>query len=175
MKHTIKTMNNNLKIKKVEPDATVPTLGSKFAAGYDLYAYIKEDDGFCYIEPGCTALIKTGVVAEIPVGFFGGIYARSGIATKRGLRPANCTGVVDADYRGEIMVALHNDSTELQPIAHGERIAQLVIQPYLSLDIEVVSELDDTERGDGGFGSSDNKKQIEVQKDECEQLSMNLF
>lgn len=145
-----------MKIKRLHPDAVLPTLGSAAAAGYDLYALYP-----CDLEPGSTYLIHTGWAMEIPDGFWGGIYARSGLATKKGLRPANCVGVIDSDYRGEIMVALHNDSSSLQHIEAGDRIAQLVFHQRCSLvpdengDIwDVVEELSDTSRGQGGFGST---------------------
>ena len=145
-----------MKIKKLSDNAILPTLGSPFAAGYDLYA--AKD---CAIEPGQTMLVHTGLAMEIPDGFWGGIYARSGLATKQGLRPANCVGVIDSDYRGEIMVALHNDSSFEREVKCGDRIAQLVFHQQCSLvpdeigDIwDVVEELSDTTRGEGGFGST---------------------
>ena len=104
--------------------------------------------------PGTTMKIGTGIAAEIPEGYFGAVFARSGLATKKGLRPANCVGVIDSDYRGEIIVALHNDSKEPQTIQAYERIAQIVILPYLDVSFEIVDELSDTERGEGGFGST---------------------
>ncbi len=106
------------------------------------------------IYPGEVLKIHSGLAVEIPEGYFGGIYARSGLATKQGLRPANCIGVVDCDYRGEIIVALYNDSDKIQTIENGQRIAQLVIQPYLNVEFEEVDKLESTERGSGGFGSS---------------------
>ena len=145
-----------MKIKRLHPDAIVPTLGSAAAAGYDLYALYP-----CDLEPGDTWFIHTGLAIEIPAGFWGGIYARSGLATKRGLRPANCVGVVDTDYRGEIIVALHNDSSSLQHIDAGDRIAQLVFHQQCTIlpdedgNIwQVVEDLSDTDRGEGGFGST---------------------
>ena len=138
-----------MKIKRLHPDAIVPTLGSAAAAGYDLYALYP-----CDLEPGSTYLIHTGWAMEIPDGFWGGIYARSGLATKKGLRPANCVGVIDSDYRGEIGVALHNDGKEAQAIHIQDRIAQIVIAPYLSVEFNEVDELEDTDRGEGGFGST---------------------
>ena len=148
-----------MRIKKLHPDAVLPTQGSAAAAGYDLYSV----DTFC-IEPGETRLVHTGLSIEIPENFWGGIYARSGLATKKGLRPANCVGVIDSDYRGEIMVALHNDSSSIQHIDAGDRIAQLVFHPVVKLlpdesgEIwQVVAELSDTNRGDGGFGSTGTK------------------
>ncbi len=137
-----------MKIKLVSPNAVVPTYGSKCAAGMDLYS----SDTYS-IAPGETVLVHTGISMEIPDGYFGAIYPRSGLATKRGLRLANCVGVVDSDYRGEIMVALYNDSTETQSVELRDRIAQMVIQPYERPQVfDVVNELSDTERGSGGFG-----------------------
>lgn len=140
-----------MKIKRLHPDAIVPTLGSAAAAGYDLYALYS-----CDLEPGSTYLIHTGWAMEIPDGFWGGIYARSGLATKKGLRPANCVGAIDPDYRGEIMVALHNDSSSIQHINAGDRIAQLIFAEiwHPSDGLEEVEELSDTSRGEGGFGST---------------------
>ena len=141
-------------IKKLNENAVIPTYGSEFSAGADLYACIEEE---VTILPGETKLIKTGLAIEVPVGYGAFIYARSGLASKRGLAPANKVGVVDADYRGEVMVALHNHSTEAQAVAVGERIAQMVIAPFLKADFEVVDELSDTARGEGGFGSTGTK------------------
>ena len=144
----------SVRIKKLDEKATIPTYGSEFAAGADLYACL---DGALTINPHETILVHTGVAMEIPTGFAGLIYARSGIASKRGLAPANKVGVVDSDYRGEIMVALHNHSAIPQTIENGERIAQLVIAPYVVADFVLSDELDDTERGAGGFGSTGKK------------------
>lgn len=143
-----------VKIKKVFEDAVVPTRGSAQAAGYDLYAYKPGDREATYIQPHCTLMIHTGIAASIPDGYFGGIFARSGIAKKKGLIPGNAVGIVDSDFNGEIMVALHNDTNEMQLVSHGERIAQLVVIPYLSVEFTEVEELDKTERGAGGFGST---------------------
>ena len=137
--------------KKLYPDAQLPTRGSAQAAGYDLYAYLSVP---VTIYPHSTVKIDTGIAAAIPDGFFGGIYARSGLATKQGLRPANATGIIDSDYRGNIIVALHNDTDKAQLVMPGERIAQLIIQPYLPVEFAEVDELDKTERGEGGFGST---------------------
>lgn len=145
-----------INIKKLSETATIPTRGSRYAAGYDLYADLGQQQGIV-IQPHSTHKIGTGLALEIPSGYFGAIFARSGIAAKRGLRPANCVGVVDADYRGEIIVALHNDTDEDQEVANGERIAQLVILPYLPFEFTEVDELKDTERGSGGFGSTGEK------------------
>ena len=160
----------DIKIKKLNPDAIIPTNGSEYAAGWDLYSC--ED---ATIEPGSSAFIHTGIAIEIPQGYFGAIYARSGMACKESLRPANCVGVVDADYRGEVMVCLHNDNAplkldeavdhdfyinyfwspnEAKPIPKGTRIAQLIIQKYEPINFIEVDELEDTSRGEGGFGST---------------------
>ena len=141
-----------INIKRIRDDASIPTRGSVSAAGYDQYAC--DIDEPIDIAPGSCAKIKTGVIMEIPEGFFGAIYARSGLATKQGLRPANCVGVVDSDYRGEIMVFLHNDSSFVRTIENGERIAQIIITPYLNVEFNEVDVLSDTARGDGGFGST---------------------
>ena len=138
-------------IKKLNENAVIPTYGSEYSAGADLYACIDSD---ITILPGETKLIKTGLAIEVPVGYGAFIYARSGLASKRGLAPANKVGVVDADYRGEVMVALHNHSNEEQTIGAGERIAQMVIAPFLKAEFDVVDELSDTARGAGGFGST---------------------
>ena len=138
--------------KKLNENAIVPTKGSSAAAGYDLYIPQLEEP--VTIPPHETKLVKTGLAIAIPQGFFGAIFARSGLATKQGLRPANCVGVVDSDYRGEIMVALHNDSNEEKTIEAGERIAQLVLLPFLNINFTEVKDLDSTERGEGGFGST---------------------
>lgn len=141
-----------IKIKKLNNNATIPTRGSEYAAGYDLHACI--DKGAIDIPAGSTVKVGTGIAVEIPDGYFGAVFARSGLATKRGLRPSNCVGVVDSDYRGEVIVALHNDSDQCETIHVGDRIAQLVIMPYLSVEFEEVDELSDTNRGAGGFGST---------------------
>ena len=138
-------------IKKLNENAQIPTYGSPCSAGADLYACI---DGEMVIAPGKTALVKTGLSMELEDGFVALIYARSGLATKRGLAPANKVGVIDSDYRGEIMVALHNHSDAEQKIENGERIAQMVITPYIKAEFSEVDELSDTERGAGGFGST---------------------
>lgn len=147
-------MTTKINIKKLNDNAKIPTFGSEFAAGFDLYA--------CNTDPitiaaGKTALIHTGLAMEIPEGYGGFVYARSGLATKRGLAPANKVGVIDADYRGEIMVALYNQSPEPQQVAAGERIAQMVIAPFLKVEFNQVDELSDTVRGAGGFGSTGSK------------------
>ncbi len=141
-------------IKKLHEQAMLPVYGSKYAAGADLYACVEEAVSFA---PGETKLIPTGLAMEIPVGYAGLIYARSGLASKKGLAPANKVGVVDADYRGEIMVALHNHSNIEAFIEPKERIAQLVITPYLTAHFVEMDELSDTVRGTGGFGSTGTK------------------
>ncbi len=144
-------MKPTIRVKKLDERAELPTLGSEFAAGADLRACL---DAPAVIEPGKTVMIHTGLAMEIPVGYAGLIYGRSGLASKRGLAPANKVGVVDADYRGEIMVALHNHGLEPQTVEHGERIAQLVVTPFLAVNYEQTDELTDTVRGEGGFGST---------------------
>ena len=143
-----------IKIKKLNENAIVPTRGSEQAAGYDLYACIPER---VLINPHKTVKIGTGLSMEIPEGYFGAIFARSGLAAKRGIRPSNCVGVCDSDYRGEYIVALHNDTDGIKMIEPNERIAQLVVIPYLSVDFKEIDELSDTERGKGGFGSTGTK------------------
>ena len=138
-----------MRIQKLREDAIVPTRASENAAGYDLYAADS-----AYIAPGTMHLIHTGIAVEIPDDYFGAVYARSGLATKEGLRPANCVGVIDSDFRGELKVALYNDSEYARTVDAGERIAQLVIIPYEAPEIEVVDELSETARGNGGFGST---------------------
>ncbi|MCR5836529.1 MAG: dUTP diphosphatase [Lachnospiraceae bacterium] len=141
-------------IKKLNPEAIIPTYGTEFAAGADLYACMGGDT---VIAPGETVFVKTGVALEVPEGYAGLIYARSGLSCKQGLAPANKVGVVDSDYRGEIIVALHNHSQETRTIADKERIAQFVITPFLKADFNEVTELDDTDRGEKGFGSTGKK------------------
>lgn len=141
----------NIKIKRLSEEATIPTRGSEYSAGYDLYANIEKPVS---IKPHETVKIGTGWAIEIPDGYFGAIFARSGLATKEGLRPANCTGVCDSDYRGEYIVAIHNDSDVAREIIPHERIAQLVVIPYLYVDFKETDELSDTSRGEGGFGST---------------------
>ena len=137
---------------KLNENAVVPTYGSESAAGADLYALIDGEKQI--INPGETVIIHTGLALAIPDGFAGMIFARSGIALKRGLAPANKVGVIDSDYRGEIKVVLHNHGAIDQVITPGERIAQLAIVPYLRAEFEECSSLSDTERGEGGFGST---------------------
>lgn len=138
-------------IKILNDLAKVPTYGSIEAAGADLYAATSYD---IEIRPHETVKIGTGIAIAVPRGYYGGIYARSGLATKQGLAPANKVGVIDSDYRGEVIVALHNDTDEPQWVPAGSRIAQLLIQPIMRTDFNVVDELEDTERGIGGFGST---------------------
>ena len=138
-------------IKKLNEKAKLPTYGTAYSAGCDLYACMDEDIS---INPGETKLIKTGLSMEIPENYAGLIYARSGLATKKGLAPANKVGVIDSDYRGEIMVALHNHSNEERTIQPNDRIAQLIIMPYISANFIECDELTETERGEGGFGST---------------------
>ena len=141
-------------VKKLSPDAVIPTYGSEFSAGADLYACV---EGSVTLNPGQTLLVKTGIAMEIPEGYAGLIYARSGLATKKGLAPANKVGVIDSDYRGEIMVALYNHSQVPATVENGERIAQIVIAPFLKADFIESEELSDTNRGAGGFGSTGTK------------------
>lgn len=138
-----------IKIKKLNKEAVIPFRGSKYAAGYDLYSCDELS-----IASKKTSAVSTGIAVEIPPGYFGAVFARSGLACKEGLRPANCVGVVDCDYRGELKVMLHNDSAEDRHIFKGERIAQLIILPYFDIEFVECEQLDDTERGEGGFGSS---------------------
>ncbi len=142
-------------VKRLRDGAVLPSYGSAFAAGADLVAC--PDTPAVELASGETKLIPTGLAMEIPVGYVGLIYARSGIACKRGLAPANKVGVIDSDYRGEILVALHNHSAEPQRIERGERIAQLVITPYLAVEFAEADTLEDTARGEGGFGSTGSK------------------
>ena len=140
-----------IKVKKLKEGAVVPTRGSALAAGYDLYACL---GGSVTIESGKTLGVGTGLAMELPEGWFATIFARSGLAMKKGLRPANCVGVCDADYRGEYIVPLYNDSAEPRTVEHGERIAQMVLLPCRTLDFELTDELGGTQRGEGGFGST---------------------
>lgn len=144
----------NIKVKKLNDFAKLPTRGSEYAAGYDLYAATKQ---IIWIAPHSTIKISTGLSFELPQGTFAAIFARSGIATKRGLRPANCVGVIDSDYRGPVIVALHNDTDEMQNIEPGERIAQMILLPYIEMKFNEVNELSSTERGEDGFGSTGEK------------------
>ena len=140
-----------INIKRLTETAILPERGSAYAAGYDLFADLTEN---VEIKPHETKLIGTGLSMEIPEGYFGGIFARSGLSSKEGLRPANCVGVVDADYRGEVKVALHNDGEVAREVKVGQKIAQLVVVPFLSVEFDEVDELSETVRGVGGFGST---------------------
>ena len=150
-KHIIMVTTIPVNTKKLNDNAVIPTYGSEYAAGADLYACIEDT---VTIEPGETKLIPTGLAMELPIGYAGLIYARSGLASKKGLAPANKVGVVDSDYRGEVMVALHNHSNVSASIDPKERIAQLVITPYIAAIFNTVESLEDTARGEGGFGST---------------------
>ncbi len=141
-----------IKIKRLKENAILPSRGSKEAAGYDLYACLDGDS--VTIEPDTNVKIGTGLSIAVPEGYFGAIFARSGLAAKENLRPANCVGVADSDYRGEYIVALHNDGSQPKVVKNGDRIAQLVVMPYLSVEFNEVDELDETDRGAGGFGST---------------------
>lgn len=140
-----------IKVKKLRSGAVLPTSGSAYAAGYDLYACIDEN---IEIAAHTTQKIGTGLSIEIPEGYFGAVFARSGLALKNGIRPANCVGVCDSDYRGEYIVALHNDTETAYTVKPNDRIAQLVVLPYLKCEFSEAAELSETERGAGGFGST---------------------
>ena len=144
---------NAIKVKKLEANAILPTVGSAYAAGSDLYALL-DGDGEVTIPAHHTAKIHTGLAIELPEGTFGAIFARSGLASREGLRPANCVGVVDSDYRGEIGVALLNTGSTPYTILPGDRIAQLMVTPVVQPALELVDQLPETERGAGGFGST---------------------
>lgn len=154
-----------IKIKKLTETAKIPAKNFDSDAAFDLYADIQEtfvpfgktaeeSEKGVKIMPGQTVKISSGVAMEIPEGYWGAIYARSGLATKQGLRPANCTAVIDAHYRGNVIIPLHNDSNEVQIVRHGDRIAQFMLAPVIETSFEEVSELSDSDRGEGGFGSS---------------------
>lgn len=145
-------MATKVNIKKLYADSKMPTRGSEYAAGYDVYARLEEDS--IDILPHTTIKVGTGVAIQPPKDTFGAVFARSGLATKQGLRPANCVGVCDYDYTGEYIVALHNDSEETRTINNGDRIAQVVFIPYVNVIFNEVEELEETERGDSGFGST---------------------
>ena len=140
-----------INIKRLTETAILPERGSAYAAGYDLFADVNES---VESQPLETKMIGTGLAMEIPEGYFGGIFARSGLSSKEGLRPANCVGVVDADYRGEVKVALHNDGEVVREIKAGQKIAQLVVVPFLGVEFDEVENLSETVRGVGGFGST---------------------
>lgn len=143
--------NINVKIKKTRDGAKIPEYGTHFAAGADLFAVLEDA---VEIKPDETKFIPTGLSMEMPEGLAGFIYARSGLSCKKGLAPANKVGVVDSDYRGEVMVALHNHGEEVRIIENGDKIAQMIFAPYFKADFEVVDELNDSVRGEGGFGST---------------------
>lgn len=143
-----------INIKKTDENAKIPTYGSVYAAGADLYAVIHNEENKVEILPGETAFIDTGIVMEIPNGYVGLVYARSGLSCKQGLAPANKVGVIDSDYRGNIMIALYNQSNETRIVSEGDRIAQIIIQPVEQFGFKVTKNLSNTIRGNGGFGSS---------------------
>ena len=142
---------DKIRIKRLRDGAQIPTYGTEFSAGADLYACL---DTPVSIAPGETVKIPTGLALELPMGTAGLVFARSSLGTKRGLAPANKVGVIDSDYRGELMVMLHNHGKEVQQIAHGERVAQLLVVPVFSPGFVEAEELSDTVRGEGGFGST---------------------
>lgn len=153
----------NVKIKRLSETAQLPTKAHDSDAAFDLYADIQdtfkpfgstEDVKGIKVMPGQTVKVSSGVAMEIPEWYWGAVYARSGLATKQGLRPANCVGVIDSHYRGPIIVAIHNDSNEVQIVRHGDRIAQFMLAPVIETSFEEVNELSDSDRGEGGFGSS---------------------
>ena len=141
-----------LQVKKLRPEAKLPTRGSEQAAGYDLYACM--DCEVQEIPPHTTVRIPTGLCVAVPDGYFAAVFARSGLATKDGLRPANCVGVCDSDYRGEYLIMLHNDTDTVKTVRNGDRVAQMVVLPYLPVSFVEVEELSETRRGAGGFGST---------------------
>ena len=143
-----------VKVKRLNDKASLPTRGSDKAAAYDVYACILTEEGEVKIKPHTTVKIGTGLSMAPPEGFFVGVYARSGLSSKEGLRPANCVGVCDADYTGEYIVPLHNDSHVVRRIKNGDRIAQLIFVPCLDAQFEETESLEETDRGSGGFGST---------------------
>ena len=147
-------MNTIVKLKKLTPNAIIPTYGTAQSAGADLYSGMEQP---VTIEPGKTEFIHTGIAIAIPEGLVGLVYARSGMACKKGIAPANKVGVIDADYRGEIMVALYNHGTEAVTVEPGDRIAQLVLTPFITAAFDETDSLDETDRGNGGFGSTGTK------------------
>lgn len=144
-------MNETIKIKRMSETAIIPKKASAGAAGFDLYIDSAEP---VVIPPHCTVMVQSGIAMAIPEGYFGAIYARSGLSTKQGIRPATCVSVIDSDYRGSIGLPLHNDTDVERIVQPFERVAQIVFQKHLNADFEAVDELDETERGNGGFGSS---------------------
>lgn len=145
----------DIKIKKLREDAKLPERGSAEAAGYDVFAAIDDD---VYVLPHETEKISIGLSFAIEKGYWIGLFARSGLATREGLRPANCVGIIDSDYRGPVLMAVHNDTDEMKWVHPGDKIGQLVVLPALEWNIIETDKLDDTERGQGGFGSTDKKK-----------------
>ena len=143
----------NVKIKKLYNNTQMPTRADNGSAGLDLYAHLS-DDYMRVIKPHTTEMISVGFAMETPKNTYGAIFARSGLSSKKGLRPANCVGIVDSTYRGEVFVALHNDTDKVQQIANGDRIAQMIIMEYPTVGIIETNHLSETERGDGGFGHS---------------------
>ena len=143
-----------VKIKKVTETAILPTKGTEGSAGYDLYV---DSDEEIMIHPHRTEMLQTNIAFEIPKGYFGAVYARSGVSTKRGLRPATCVSVIDSDYRGSVGVPIHNDTDGIRFVDAHERVAQIVITPIPEVELVLVDELSDTGRGTGGFGSSGEK------------------
>lgn len=154
MEFTPSITNTKVNVKKLSDKAVIPSYGSEFAAGADLYS---AEETSLVIPAGETRFIHTGIAMEIPTGLVGLIYARSGMACKRGLAPANKVGVIDSDYRGEIIVALHNHTNEEKTVETGERVAQMVLTPYIVANYNEVEDLSDTDRGEGGFGSTGRK------------------
>ena len=146
---------SEIRLKKIHPEAVVPTYGTDFSAGADLYALLEGES--VTVAPGEQYMVHTGISLEIPDGYAGFIFARSGLASKKGLAPANKVGVIDSDYRGEIMIPLFNHSASEKTIANKERVAQIVFLPYLKADFLIADELDDSERAAGGFGSTGEK------------------
>lgn len=144
----------DIKVKKLNEKAILPTRGSEYAAGYDLYALISNEEGKIEIQPHSTVKIETGLAFELPENTFAAIFARSGLATKQGLRPANCVGVCDCDYRGQYIMALHNDSNESRIVENGERVAQMVLMPYINMNFIETDELSESKRNISGFGST---------------------
>lgn len=149
-------MRKIVNIKLLYEDVKLPRRGSDKSAGYDLHAYLPENK-YVVIMPHETVKVHTGLAIQPSKGYFGAIFARSGLSTKQGVRPANCVGICDEDYTGEYIVPLHNDSCEPVIIEHGDRIAQLIFLPYFDIVFNVVNELEKTLRGEDGFGSTDNK------------------
>ena len=140
-----------IKLKKLSETAVIPTKGSDGSAGFDLYA---DNEETIWVAPHKTAMIQSNLAFEIPKGYFGAVYARSGLSTKMGLRPATCVSVIDSDYRGSVGLPIHNDTNEPRAIEPHERVAQIVFQKYLDAEFELVDDLEDTDRGSGGFGST---------------------